>query len=219
MVVKYIHYYIIDFRDIMKPAIINKPFMVRSAAMDVVAKYFSGNDFKVLPGYRIIKKGMLKRLTVRGLLLYPEVKWELVPADVAAEGMVRTYNKWKRARIRRKLIHRLDKRVWVNRCIENNLDLFLKRYKETFNSDPKVFMNIRGAMTINNKLLVETRNGDWHARYPKMVYVVNILRTLVKYDYDNGPFRYPVVSLAIWREYQKEIINCLDVTRELGINL
>ena len=49
------------------------------------------------------------------------------------------------------------------------------------------------------------------------VYGTNILKTLIKWKYDNGPFYRYHLSLSLWTMFSKEFIEAVDVTKDLSV--
>lgn len=218
MKIQYLHYYILDFRDVLKPGIINKPFQFKEQALEIAKVYFEDYEFKIKPGYQITKLDQAL-FEIRKLPLISEARNDVKPSNLIDKAHAERTSKRLRVRRKRQATARLENKVWLLRCVEDDLPLFISRFKDGFTTNLAELNSVKGAQHIIEFLggsRPKTRKWD---RVPlkDFVYGTNILKTLTEWKYDNGPFYRYHLSLSLWTMFSKEFIEAVDVTKDLSV--
>lgn len=216
MKILYLHYYILDFRDVLKPGIINKPFQFKVEAKEIAKVYFQPHEFKIKMGCKIstLDQALFEP---RKLPLISEALNDIKPANIIDKRHAHRTRKRMGNRIKRANTEKLQKDVWLLRCVEDDLPKFLERFKQTFTTDKIILNQVKGAQHIIEFLGGGRPGNRDYTKVPvkDFVYGTNILKTLIDWKYDNGPFYRYHMALSLWTRFSTEFIEAVDVTREL----
>ena len=216
MKIKYLHYYILDFRDVLKPGIMNRPFQFKNQAQEIAKIYFKPHEYKIKYGFQLTTLD-LAIFEERKFSLYSEARQEVIPANIIDKNHEARTKKRARANGRRSHTEKLQQEKWLLRCVEDDLPTFIERFERDFTTDIVELNQVKGAQHIIEFLGGRrTPKRRWDRVPTKdFVYGTNILKTLIKYNYDNGPFYRYHISLSLWRRYSQKFIAAVDVTEQL----
>lgn len=205
---KYIHYYILDFSDIRNPRIMGTGFPHKYWAKEVAQGYFKPGTYKIRMGYQIESMESYKRGRFE---IWREMSYNLLPNNVLDRKHRRRTRKQRQTIEKRKNNIKLKERRWLLRCVEQDLPGFLSLLQDYFTKDIQELRIVPGYQGLLENLQGKSGPEDWNIiNFVDYIITLNILRVLVMFDYDNGPFYRYMIAYNLWKTFDKEIMDRLE---------
>lgn len=202
------HYYIMDFSDIRKPRIMSMGFAHRFKAKEVAQAYFKPGSYKIRLGYQIERTESFK---AGKFLLWWDLSYKIMPNNILDKKHRRRTRKQREANEKRRNRIKLESRAWLMRCLAGDLGMFLSLLRDNFTMDIPELKSVQGSQALIETLQKKSGPEDWNRlNYVDYIITLNILRVLVIYDYDNGPFSRYHIAAQVWKVFSREVRETLD---------
>lgn len=215
MEVLYLHYYIIDYSDIRKPRIMIKPFTHRYRALEVAKAYFKVGTYRIIMGYKLKDLDLFKKGKFD---IWQEMaNTKLLPNNIIDRRHRRRTRKQRETIEKRKNGKRLLQERWLSKCIRDDLKGFTDLLEIYWTTDMGDLNLLPGRQGLIEMLQGKGGPEDWNLiNFRDYVSTLNILRVLILFDYDNGPFYRYQIAYRLWERWAQILFQYIPGYKDLA---
>lgn len=185
-----------------------KGFAHKYKAKEVAKAYFKTGTYKIRMGYQIEN---MKSFKSGKFDIWLEMAYRILPNNVLDRKHRRRTRKQRETIEKRKNTAKLKEKRWLLRCVRNDLKGFLSLLQDHFTKDIQELKLVPGSQGLVEILQGKPGPEDWNAiNFVDYIISLNILRVLVMFDYDNGPFYRYMIAFYIWKTFDREVMDYLE---------